>query len=111
MGALGLTCCWMTVLGPATESNTYILVAPALAWVVLESFLSRRPRWFRALAVASWALFAAAQMAAWFPHSAEFRIMGPHVVAGLLLTACLVVAVLSTSPSASASPPRPLPGR
>jgi hypothetical protein len=26
--------CWMTLLGPATESSTYVLLAPALAWMV-----------------------------------------------------------------------------
>jgi hypothetical protein len=34
---LSLACCWMTVLGPATESATYILVAPAIAWGIILS--------------------------------------------------------------------------
>jgi hypothetical protein len=29
---LSLACCWMTALGPATESATYVLLAPAVAW-------------------------------------------------------------------------------
>jgi hypothetical protein len=32
---LALGGCWMTLCGPATESSTYILLAPALAWAVL----------------------------------------------------------------------------
>src|SRR5262249_32643145 len=30
--------CWMTLLGPATESSTYALLAPAWAWAVLEAW-------------------------------------------------------------------------
>jgi hypothetical protein len=41
---LSLACCWMTVLGPATESPTYILVAPAIAWgIVLSEDKGERP--------------------------------------------------------------------
>jgi hypothetical protein len=32
---LGLAVCWMTLLGPATENSTYILLAPVAAWIVL----------------------------------------------------------------------------
>lgn len=34
--------CWMTLCGPATESSTYVLLAPALAWVV---FRAENERW------------------------------------------------------------------
>ena len=33
---LVLGSCWMTLCGPATESSTYILLAPALAWMVFR---------------------------------------------------------------------------
>jgi hypothetical protein len=33
---LALGACWMTLCGPATESSTYILLAPALAWALLS---------------------------------------------------------------------------
>ncbi len=33
---LSLAVCWMTALGPATESATYILLAPPIAWGLLE---------------------------------------------------------------------------
>jgi hypothetical protein len=32
---LALGTCWMTLCGPATESSTYVLLSPALAWAVL----------------------------------------------------------------------------
>src|SRR5262249_51258876 len=43
--------CWMTVFGPATESCTYILLAPALAWALLEAWWQGRPHWYRGVLV------------------------------------------------------------
>jgi len=34
---LALVCCWMTLLGPATEKATYIFLAPVLAWLLVEA--------------------------------------------------------------------------
>lgn len=44
--ALGLVMAWMMLLGPATESSSFVLLAPSLAWSVLESLRSpaRSPR-------------------------------------------------------------------
>lgn len=39
---LSLACCWMVLLGPATEPATYILLSPVLAWEILEVFDRRR---------------------------------------------------------------------
>src|SRR5262249_26261202 len=36
-GILAVGTCWMTLCGPATESSTYVLLAPALAWAVLAA--------------------------------------------------------------------------
>lgn len=35
--ALALTTAWMMLLGPATESSSFILLAPSFAWSVLEA--------------------------------------------------------------------------
>jgi hypothetical protein len=40
---LVLGTCWMTLCGPATESSTYILLAPALAWTVQRAESERWP--------------------------------------------------------------------
>jgi hypothetical protein len=40
---LVLGSCWMTLCGPATESSTYVLLAPALAWTVLRAESERWP--------------------------------------------------------------------
>jgi hypothetical protein len=34
---LALGSCWMILCGPATESSTYVLLAPAMAWAVLAA--------------------------------------------------------------------------
>jgi hypothetical protein len=35
-------CCWMILCGPATEWPTYILLAPIVAWVVIDAWHARR---------------------------------------------------------------------
>ena len=44
-----LVCCWMLLLGPATESSTYTLLAPAVSLAAVEAFSRPFPRWMRAL--------------------------------------------------------------
>jgi hypothetical protein len=51
--ALGLGCVWMTVLGPATESPTYLILAPSVAWGALSGWVQPARRGVRPLMVAS----------------------------------------------------------
>jgi hypothetical protein len=44
---LMLGTCWMTLCGPATESSTYMLLSPALAWAVHAGESERWPRYLR----------------------------------------------------------------
>src|SRR5262249_28785801 len=53
--------CWMVLCGPATESCTYILLAPILAWTVLEAVWDERPLWSRLIPWCSFALFGLSQ--------------------------------------------------
>jgi hypothetical protein len=108
--ALVLGCCWMTLFGPATESSTYMLLAPALAWALLNAFrlaqtsefsetsevypamCSRTSNWAnRAILVTSFALFTATQVLLWFPGGARFQNLGTQPLAGLLLFGSLVL--------------------
>src|SRR5205823_4206793 len=54
---LGLTACWMTVFGPATESSTYMLLSPTLAWLLVVGWSGFLPRWTRVAIALSAALF------------------------------------------------------
>jgi hypothetical protein len=82
---LGLGCCWMTLFGPATESCTYILIAPVLAWSVLEGSVNSLPPWLRGLLLAAYGLLLAAALACWFPGGRSLHAFGIQPLAGLLL--------------------------
>jgi hypothetical protein len=78
--------CWMTLAGPATESSTYVLVAPALAHAMLN--VAARPMRQRLLVGTSFALFTVASASVWFPgHIAgPIQRTGIQPLAALLLT-------------------------
>src|SRR5262249_57832635 len=84
-----LACCWMTLLGPATESCTYVLLAPGLAWWLLEARRERRARAAQGLLWASYGLLLAAQCTAWLPWGRELHNLGIHPAAALLFLATL----------------------
>lgn len=88
---LALGCCWMTLFGSATESATYVLLAPALAWAVLEAWLADRPRWVLAALFSSYGLFVACQMASWFPVARQVHSLGLQPLAALLLFGVLLL--------------------
>lgn len=46
-GVLALVCIWMTLCGPATELQTYVLLAPAVVLMLVNAFLYPRPIWLR----------------------------------------------------------------
>jgi hypothetical protein len=85
-----LGCCWMTAFGPATESPTYTLLAPGLAWTLLDAWLEERHILIRATVAVGAALFVAAQVALWFPQGASFGSLGPQPLAALLLFAAVL---------------------
>jgi hypothetical protein len=89
---LGLGCCWMTAFGVATESATYMLVAPSAAWAVLEAWTERRTLVLRLLFLGSYGLLLAAQIANWFPGSSHFHALGIQPLATLILFLGLLAA-------------------
>jgi hypothetical protein len=84
--------CWMTLCGPATESSTYVLLAPALAWAVVSAW-SDWPRWTRPLVGGSLVLLMLSVLAGLRPGASRFHALGPHPLGALLLT-CAYVAVI-----------------
>jgi hypothetical protein len=90
-GLLALGCCWMTLFGAATESATYLLLAPSLVWALTETFLVPAPRIRRCAVLGSYALFLVTQLACWFPGAAQrVQALGPQPAAALLLLAALL---------------------
>lgn len=88
--ALGLTCGWMLLLGPATEVCTYIILVPAMAWVVVEASLKRRSYWQQGLAVSGVVLFMLGQIALWFPFGGNVGNLGVFPLSALLTVAAIL---------------------
>jgi hypothetical protein len=127
LAVLALGTCWMTLLGPATESATYVLLAPVLAWAVLSATRQPWTRWGAAVAeqswpaavrwmpAAAWWLFLACVLAGLVPWTKRIHALGLHPLAALLLTAaCAVViyrAATAGGPGANAGAGAPPPAR
>jgi hypothetical protein len=85
--ALGFACCWMTALGPATESATYVLLGPTLAWLLVSSGHDGHPVGLRAAWLASYGVLLAAQAVAMLPAGwgRAIQALGPQPLAGIIL--------------------------
>jgi hypothetical protein len=46
-GILAFACVWMTLCGPATELQTYVLLAPVVGLMLVETFLNCKARWLQ----------------------------------------------------------------
>lgn len=58
--------CWMLLLGPATESATYIVLAPVISLAAVEAFSRPFPHWMRSLVTTALAiLIGGAAFIAW----------------------------------------------
>lgn len=81
--------CWMTAFGPATESATYALLAPSLAWAMLGSRLAGRPWWTRGLYVTCYGLLLSTQMLVLVAPRVfhAYRVLGPQPFTALLFLA------------------------
>lgn len=90
VGAFVLSCGWMTVLGPATETVTYLILAPAAAWVVVLTFAENRPMWERGLVVLAYLLMLSVHVAAWFG-GRGYMTLGPQPLGGLILLGYVLI--------------------
>lgn len=85
-----LGCGWMTVLGPATETVTYLILAPAAAWVVVQVFAEHRPIWERGVVVLAFVLMLSVHVAAWFGGRA-YMTLGPQPLGGMILLGYVLI--------------------
>jgi hypothetical protein len=85
--ALALGTCWMALLGPATESCTYVVLGPALAWALVDARAGPWPAGLRRLPDAALALLMLAVLAGLSPFTREVHARGPHPLGALLLFA------------------------
>jgi hypothetical protein len=96
---LALGGCWMTVLGPASESATYVLVAPSVCWALIREWRPAGRTVPRLFLACSYGLLVATQAAAWFPFGRSFHSVGPHPAAVLVFLAGLFLVELSGQPA------------
>jgi hypothetical protein len=86
--ALGLV--WCTLFGPATETATYILLAPIAAHAVMA--VTGRPLWQRVWAWGGYGLLVSVPVALWFPASVSgpYRALTPQAHGAFLLLIWMV---------------------
>ncbi len=77
---------WMTLCGPATESYTYMILAPAIIVSIVQAFAAHQPRTLRALSATAFVLqFAAVARASFIPHFKPFWALSILPISGLIL--------------------------
>jgi hypothetical protein len=87
-------CGWMTAFGPATESATYILIAPAIAWGLTLNATNDKARIRRVTYSVIFLLFVISQLALNIHGGKAFRDrLQPLPLAGTLLLITLLIEV------------------
>lgn len=89
-GALALTTTWMMLLGPATESSSFILLAPSFGWSVLAALLTPLAGGRRLLLWGSVVCFVLAIVLGGFLATVAIHWLGVHVWGSLLYAAYLL---------------------
>jgi Glycosyltransferase family 87 len=51
--------CWMLLFGPSTEDATYAMIAPALAFALVQAFHQNTPLWMRVVVCVSYSILLA----------------------------------------------------
>jgi hypothetical protein len=88
---LGLGCCWMTAFGPATETSTYMLMAPMAAWYIVETW--NGPPVLRYYHVSVYTLLLMARIAGWLPYGRRFSMVAQPTTSLLLFFGLLGIAI------------------
>jgi hypothetical protein len=83
-GTFSLVCAWMTLLGPASELYTYLLVAPAVSFELVAAFSKRSDPISRSLLVAAFLfLLGAILRVAFFPRYENVYVLSLQPVGAL----------------------------
>jgi hypothetical protein len=87
----GLAVCWMLLCGPATESCTYILLAPVLAWMLLDLVTERQQAWIIGLKLAGFAILLGCVVVCWFSWGRDVHKLGVQPFATVLVLLALLL--------------------
>jgi alpha-1,2-mannosyltransferase len=99
---LGLIAAWIMLLGPATEASTYTLLAPSLAWSILEALQSTHWRRRQLLLWTSTAILMLSVLAGALPSTVRIHEYGIHAFASLLYFCYLITEPRRVSAAAPA---------
>jgi hypothetical protein len=91
---LHLVCCWMVLLGPATESCTYMLLAPLFGWSLLEACRHPRQGALLALTLLGTGTLFFCCVASWFPWGRSVHALGLQPLGAMFLLGRLLVGYL-----------------
>ncbi len=90
-----LVSCWMLLCGPATESATYVMLAPAVALALVASYCAPAPLFMRGLVTVSFALlFASFAMGSFGHRKKEIFYMSVQPLGAALFTVYAVAWVV-----------------
>ena len=84
VSTLALAAAWMMLLGPATESCTFVLLAPSFAWSIVAALRTNPLQARHWLLWASVSLFASVVLAASLKSTVGIHAVGIHSWASLL---------------------------
>jgi len=87
--------CWMMVFGPTTESSTYTLLAPVLAFALLESVYYRQMRVFVLFIWLAGCLLFVGVFSSAFPIAGRLHSLGMQPIGAILLGIGLIGLLLS----------------
>ncbi len=87
--------CWMMVFGPTTESSTYTLLAPVLAFALLESAYSRQLRIVVLFIWSAGCLLFLGVFSSAFPIAGRLHSLGMQPIGAILLGIGLIGLLLS----------------
>jgi Glycosyltransferase family 87 len=97
-GILALVCIWMTLCGPATEFQTYVLLAPAVVLTLIDTLPSSQPLWLRTgLGVVYLLMLLAVARTSFLPSQKGLWILTIQPVAAIVFLVCCLAWCLRNS--------------
>jgi hypothetical protein len=90
--------CWMLLFGPATEDATYVMLAPALVFALVQAFHQPTPSWMRYSLCVSFAFLLLAQvLTSYFSYKKGVYSMSVEPFGALIFAVCAVPWILTSS--------------
>jgi hypothetical protein len=90
--------CWMLLFGPATEDATYVMLAPALVFALVQAFHQSTPSWTRNSLCASFAILLFGQvLSSYFNYKKGVYSMAVEPLGALIFAVCAVPWIFTSS--------------